>query len=87
MLRTSAPSTQSLPGAAQSTNEAGQWYLVTMSGCMTARHRRRLEKLGGPALERPAAPLTVRPSASIKLDDSPKLLEHLVARGALLVLE
>jgi hypothetical protein len=63
-------------------------YCVKMFGCVTARDLRRLERLCGPALERPVVPLTLRlaPSSSVDVV-AQTYLERLVRRGAVLIAE
>jgi hypothetical protein len=63
-------------------------YCVKLFGCVTARDLRRLERLCGPALERPVVPLTLRlaPSSSVDVV-AQTYLERLVQRGAVLIAE
>ena len=61
-------------------------YCVTMSGSVTGRDLRRLERLCGPALERPVVPVTIRLGRSSTVDMSARTyFERLVQRGALLI--
>ena len=63
-------------------------YCVKVHGPMTGRDLRRLERLCGPALERPVVPLTLRLGRSSNVDlAAQSYLERLVRRGALLISE
>jgi hypothetical protein len=58
-------------------------YIVTMSGHLSARDLRRLERLCGPALEQQQLPLTLRLRRASSIDQSARAyLDHLVERGA-----
>ena len=71
-----------------SVKSAAGRYLVTMSGHLSGRDLRRLERLCGPALEQRMLPLTLRlkPASSVDLP-ARAYLEHLVERGAILQFE
>jgi hypothetical protein len=63
-------------------------YCVSVRGSMTGRDLRRLERLCGPALERPVVPLTVQFRRSSDVDVAAQAyLERLVRRGAVLITE
>ena len=61
-------------------------YCVTLIGAVTGRDLSRLERLCGPALERPVVPVTIRLGPSSTVDMSARTyFERLVQRGALLI--
>ena len=63
-------------------------YCVRVRGSMTGRDLRRLERLCGPALERPVVPLTLQLRGSSDVDVAAQAyLERLVRRGAVLITE
>ena len=61
----------------------GGRYVVSLSGSLSGRDLRRLERLCGPALEQPTIPLTLCLSSRIAIDRSAQAyLNRLEARGA-----
>jgi hypothetical protein len=69
------------------TSTAGR-YSVTVTGHLAAQDLRRLERLCGPALEQPTAPLTLRLKSVTSVDDPARTyLNRLVQRGAVLVVD
>lgn len=63
-------------------------YCVQMDGSITGRDLRRLERLCGPALERPIVPLTLRLGRLSSVDLVARTyFERLVQRGALVITE
>jgi hypothetical protein len=63
-------------------------YCVSVRGSMTGRDLGRLERLCGPALERPVVPLTLRLQGASDVDIAAQAyIERLVRRGAVLVTE
>ena len=63
-------------------------YCVRVRGSMTGRDLGRLQRLCGPALERPVLPLTLQLGRSSAVDVAAQAyLERLVRRGAVLITE
>jgi hypothetical protein len=63
-------------------------YWITISGRLTGRDLRRLERACGPALEQPVLPVTIR-LADLETIDGPAqaFLNRLACRGAVLLFE
>jgi hypothetical protein len=66
----------------------GDRCCVTISGHLSGRDLRRVERVCGPALEQKTVPITLRLTSSCTVDDSAHAyVQHLVQRGAVLVVD
>ncbi|MGH2437454.1 MAG: hypothetical protein ACRDFA_10710 [bacterium] len=70
----------------QGDRRAGDWYYVSVTGRLSRRDLRRLERACGRAMEHCAPPLEIRIADPVDIDPPARFfLERLRARGAIVV--